>query len=478
MSLIKNSAHAAGAAVLLAGSRFAITSILARKLAPEMFGHFVYVQWSIELIILIFSLGHTGAASRFIAEHRGANDRVDGFLMRWRPWAIGLPSVAGVCAVVVLFISGLRLDLGAWVMLAVWSSAGGFWAMQTAALTGFQRFDLILQSNLLGAAIPILGAAILPVESNLGLLFGIMALGSAVAASRGLMQTWAIRQKSTTKISVRDWGLLRRYAINTWIISLIGALLWTRGELPVVRQFLGDTGVARYAAASTLFAGAMQGVSLGIAAVIPSLTQLWGANRSNDTLNMAKNIAEAQLILAGLAACTLEFFGSSLIRVAFGQAYVNQSFELSILSFGLISAALNSQNHLLQLATDGRFIRNLSVFGLGLLILLAYGFIPTFGVRGAVVARVATMLILSGISLICFRRKWGRETLPLSNFWRVFAILLVVLIVKANFEFASLVNGLLFAITSIALIFCVRDKANGSKILLLLSYLPRFRTVK
>ena len=90
--------------------------------------------------------------------------------------------------------------------------------------------------------------------------------------------------------------------LNIWITALLWALVWSRGELPIVRAFLGDSGVAHYSAALTLLGGAIAGVSLGIGGVAPQLTRLWGEGKHAEALATARRVMDIQVLLCGGAA--------------------------------------------------------------------------------------------------------------------------------------------------------------------------------
>ncbi|WP_306581080.1 hypothetical protein, partial [Dokdonella sp.] len=134
MSLIRQTAWAASAAVVLAGSRFVFTAIIARQMSPAVFGQFVYGQWLADLSFLVCSLGATGVIGRYLAEYR-SDSRVGSMIVRkWIPYAAGLPFMAGLVSLVGAWISNLSLSTFGATMLMVWAVANGVWAMQTAAL--------------------------------------------------------------------------------------------------------------------------------------------------------------------------------------------------------------------------------------------------------------------------------------------------------------------------------------------------------
>jgi O-antigen/teichoic acid export membrane protein len=468
MSLLKRSALSAAAGIILTSSRFALAAVLARRLTSTGFGQFVYTQWLIDIIILICSLGITGAASRYVAEYQSDSRRLVSFLTQWRRWAGCLPVLSACSIIVVTVISGTDFNIVSLIFLALWGLASGVWAMQTAALIGFQRFDLIFQANCFSAIIMLGGCIFLPLSSdNPATLFGIMAAAAGVAAARGIHQTHCVHRERSKSIERGEWSQIRHYAANTWLISIIGALLWSRGELPIVKFFMGDAGIASYAAALTLFAGAIQGVTLGVGAVTPQLTRLWGSGQKSEALRTARKVMDIQLLVCGVAATLLSCFGTELLVVAFGAKFEAQARVLAILATGLVSMALVNQSHLLQIVTDGSFSRNQSFCGLILLMALAFGMIPAWGLEGAVFSRVITMAGLALASAFAAHRRWGPSAISFANLFRVGLIVSCCAMVVAVFPLSPYERGGLMCLSLVILILSVRDESGKTEISLL-----------
>lgn len=466
MTLLRQSSLAAVAGLVLAGSRFALFTILARRLVSSDFGQFVYVQWLVDIAVLVCSLGATGAASRFVAEYRSDPAKLNTFVQKWRPWSFGLPVLAGGAVLTGAWMSGLTLDLVSAVFMALWAIASAGWAMQTAALIGFQRFDLILRANLIAASIMLTGALLLPAPaSNPAMLFAIMAAAATMAALMGQSQTVG---KKTAETSVllgeEQWRSVRRYAINVWLIALLSALVWSRGELPLVRSILGDEGVASYGAVLTLFGGAMQGVMLGVSAVAPQLTRLWGEGRQEAAVATARTVMDFQLLVCGGGALVLICLAPELMEWAFGAQYQAQGETLAILSLALVSMALSNQNHLLQIATNGRFSRNVSLAGLAALVTLAFALIPMFGVLGAALARVITMFFLALISVSAAIKRWHSLALSIRNIAGVLVVIGLCLSLTLLFPLLGTVTRLAIMLGSFVLLaFAVRDESGVPK---------------
>lgn len=424
-SLPRHALLAALAAIALTGTRFVLSAVAARKLSQADFGQFAYVVWLIDIAFLVCSLGATGAVGRYAAEFRSDVPRLAAFMHRWRRWAIGLPLLAGIAALLGAWLSRLPLDSVSCVLVSIWAVAQARWALQTAALTGSQRFDIILLASLLAGAIMVSGIVFLPIDAyGLPLLFALMAISATVGASTGSAQVRRLGAGAVVALDPQRWRLIRTYALNIWLTALLWALVWSRGEFPIVRAFVGDEGVAAYAAAMTLFGGAVQAVMLGVSGVAPQLTRLWGEDRKQQALEIARKVMDLQLLACGVAALVLICFGPELMSLAFGDRYRTGAGALAILGIGLVSMTLSSQNHVLQIATDARFNRDTSLLGLAALMLLAFAFTPSLAVEGAALARASTMILLAAVSVFVVRRRWSGAAVSLQSLLATSAVCL------------------------------------------------------
>src|SRR5258708_30270363 len=88
MSILRHSAWSAAAAIVLAGSRFAVVAILARRLSQGAFGQYAYAQWLVDISFLFCSLGVTGAIGRFAAPYSHAPLLLSGLFWRGGPPAL------------------------------------------------------------------------------------------------------------------------------------------------------------------------------------------------------------------------------------------------------------------------------------------------------------------------------------------------------------------------------------------------------
>jgi len=263
--------------VTLSGARFGLAAILARRLSQAGYGQFAYAQWLVDLAFLICSLGVNAAATRFIAEYRSRPAALAAITKYWWPFALGIPLLAGCFVLLGAFLFEVHLSPTAMMCLSLWAFSSGVWAMQTAALSGLQRFDLIFFANVIAAFMLLVGTSLVRViDGDMSTIFLVMAAASCMASLVGISATLRLASVTPAPLNAASWRSIRTYSANMWATSLLASLVWSRGELPIVRAELGDAGVAQYAAALTIFGGVMQGTMLAVSAVAPKLTRLWG----------------------------------------------------------------------------------------------------------------------------------------------------------------------------------------------------------
>lgn len=411
LSLLRQSLTSALAAAINSAGRFILVAILARTLAPDQLGQFVYASWLVETTFLICSLGVNASASRYIAEYSHDVDRQSAFIRGWLGWAVTLPALAGLGALLGARLSGITLQPTDKWLLVAWAISAGLWSMQTGCLIGRQRYSLILGANLLWSVVVVAAALIIPRGGKpLPILFGSMSAAAIMALLVGLRETITLLRQSLGRVDLLPWKRIRTYSLNVWITGVLGALVWSRGELPVVRARLGDTGVASYTVALAVLFGAMQGIMLWVSGVAPHLTTLWGRGQQTEALALARRLSDVQLLVSGCLAVVVACNAPEILSVLFGSAYRGSAPSLVILSIGLITLCTSAHNHLLQLGTDARFNRNLSIGGAILLFILALWFTRAFDVEGAALSRALTMWSLFLITAAATWRFWGMAT--------------------------------------------------------------------
>jgi O-antigen/teichoic acid export membrane protein len=246
-----------------------------------------------------------------------------------------------------------------------------------------------------------------------------------------------------------------------WITALLWSLVWSRGEMPIVRGHLGDLGIAHYAAALTLFGGAIQAVMLAVSGLAPHLTRLWGEGRRPEAIALARDVMDVQLLACGLGSVWLACVSPELMGTAFGAAYRDQAANLVILSVGLVAMAPSAHNHLLQIATDARFSRNSTIVGLVVLLASALLLVSGFGLAGAAFARTLAMSVLAGVTLAVARSYFGSGAFSLRNLTIVWILAISSTTLALWCPDASLPFRAFMAFATSSLLFAGVHNANG-----------------
>ncbi len=403
MSLRLHAAWAAGAAILLTASRFLLLAVLARRLDSQALGLFAYAQWMVDIGFLVAAFGANGAASRYIAEFRSRPGLLHAFMRVWRLPSLLLPLAASALATLGAYLSGIELGALGYGALLAWALFAGLWAMQTAALMGLQRFDLVFLANLLAAAAMVLGAAFLPMASNdPSSAFLIMGAGCAAAFAVGVLPVHRLGTAPTGQAESLDRPSIIRYCANVWVTALLWSLVWSRGEVPLVRHYLGDAQLASYSVALSLVGGAIAGVMLGLGGIAPQVTRFLGDGLEDKAVGLCRMVGDWQLMLSGSAAAVIIWLSPEILSLAFGPGYASAAPALGLLAAGLPALSFSMHNHLLQIQTGARFNRNTTLLGLAVLSMAAVLLIPRFGIEGAALARVMALWLLAMVSAAVF----------------------------------------------------------------------------
>ncbi|MBL4782709.1 MAG: lipopolysaccharide biosynthesis protein [Porticoccaceae bacterium] len=439
MSLVRQSMWAASAGLVMTASRFIVTAILARKLSVDAFGQFVYSQWLVDIGFLVCALGATGVASRYFSEYRENPSALAAVAQRWRPLSFVLPLFGALAAVSGAGISGLTFSVDAYVLLASWCLMSGLWGMHTAALTGLQRFDLVFTANVVAAVTMLIGVWLVPFDEDGSMkVFGIMAVAAGLASCVGLRPIALVIKIKADELSPERWGSIYRYAFNIWITAIMWSLVWSRGEIPVLRNLEGDEAVGTYAVALTLYGGAVAGVMLWISGIAQQITRYLGERNEQAALTLCRFALDLQLLLIGVGALVLIWLAPELIELGFGVKYQGSAVLLGILALGLPAMALASCNHLLQIITDARYSRNTTIFGVFLLFCCSWVGVSLLGVPGAALSRSSTLLIMGAITYFVFWRRWGLGVLGGFNI----SVVILLLGVSVLFSLLPELKGL------------------------------------
>jgi O-antigen/teichoic acid export membrane protein len=463
MSLTKQSLLAASSAVVATIGRFALLAVLARKLPQSDFGQLAYIIWLVDISFLALAFGLNAAASRYLAEYHNDLEKRLAFLRHWSLAVCAISLLVLIVIVIATYQAELgvnRLTIG---LIGLWAVTNSFWAMLTAALSGYQRFDVMLKAQLLSVGITLPAVIYIPSSAlDLSVVISILAamtLTQCLFARAIILDIIAAfrQSKVTTKFNFKN---IRVYSLNMWVVGLLGALVWSRGEMPVIRGLEGDTALAFYAAALLISSGAVQAVMLWVSGVAPQLTLKLSEGNVKEAVNISRGFADIQLVVAAFLAIFINLFSNFIVTLIYGSSYLPVAKLLTILSVGLIALSASAQNHLIQITSNGNFSRNLLIAGVLILYLLSLGLVPSLGLAGAATARVVAMWAIFLATCIYGRHLWGKHSFSYKNTAIVFCAVLLSNMRHETLAF-DLLNDVLLPIASIALLFLTTDR-NGN----------------
>lgn len=414
MSLKQHAIYAAGAGLIGAGTRFLTLVLLARFFPEAQVGQFAYMLFLVDLSFLLVSFGMNGVASRYLAEYAAEPARRASFFVWWCRRSFWVPPAAGGAVLLAALASGLELSPAAAAGIAFWAMAYAGQSLLLAAFAGLQRFDQVFAVTALGAAAS-LSAVVLAAWAGLPLaglyaLMGAACIASVLLALKYFSPLWRAGQPAGARPGF--WAGIAGYSLNMWLTALLWALVWSRGELPVVRHWLGDVALAHYSVALSLMAGLMTAVMLGTSGFAVQVTRLWGEGRKPEAYTLCRRVSEWQLLVAAIGAAFVVCFNEELVRVAFGSGYADSAAILAVLVCGVPVMALAMQNHLIQIKTNGRFSRDVAVLGLIVLLVGAVTLVPHWEAQGAAIARVATMGLMGAASIAYLLMRIDASVLP------------------------------------------------------------------
>ena len=436
MSLLKSTAYASLAGLVVSGGRFALTVVLARKLTVIDFGQFAYVQWLVDTLYLCLSFGAGAMASRYLAQYATQPALLHTFQRRLSVAYLVVPLLVMAAFSAAQLWSATARSGHEVALATAWAGANSLVVMQTAALTGYQRWSGMLVQNLASVATLLAGAVWLPaVGAGCADAFAVMLAGSVVAAAVG---AYLIRGDSgamvagVSPVAVAqaagiDWRQVRNFALNTWVAALLASFVWSRGEVPVLKWLQGDAVVGRYAAALAIWGGAVQCVMLASSAIAPHIAQAWGRGDILGAARVAARVLNIQLLLACAGSLIVVLFGPQILGLVFSSDYSSAAPALRWLFFGLFALSVSGYSYLLQLTTDAAFNRNALMLAAVVLYVSAFAFIYLFGEVCAGMSRAASLFAIFSITLWQAGKTWQFDGIPIGNVVR--ALLLVLSVV-------------------------------------------------
>lgn len=403
-----------------------ITVILARRLGPESFGLFVFLQWLIDMTFMVFSVGLPGVATRFYPQSTDKNaDRLPGF-NQWFLRAGLLAALLTCCfatlAALLFSYPGSPASLLAVALLAASSS---IWALLGARAQGLFQFKRFAASSAIFVGVTLIGLLLPLVDGDLSGAMLVVAAANLAAATVCATALSGEPIERSQSLARTHSTLIRRYATNSWATSMAASLVWARGEISLVKGHLGDSAVGYYSIGLTLSALVNQGLGLFTGALWPQIARAWDNGDHEELLRFSSHVTNLLMLIAGLAAGFVICFAPYIIALLFGEMFIQSSSLVLILAVGALGLASGCAQAVLQAATNGKFGRDVTIAGGIVLFGVAWILIPHFGNEGAAVARSAIQIGVAVFTLAWLGKVLGHSSGTRQNL-RSFVFLVVL----------------------------------------------------
>lgn len=428
--LLRGGAGSVGLKVASVALGLALAIVLARILGPSDYGVYVYVY---ALVSLLAIPAQFGLPALVIRETAKAEANFQWGLMR------GLWRWAGLCALGMAFAIGIVSAAVAWMFVGNFSGVEltTFWwglvlvpllalgSLRGAALQGLRKVvrgqlpELLIRPALLVLfvlVVSVLRHGSLPPDQAMAL----HVLAAAAAFGFGAVLLWRERPLALAE-SPRPIYDARHWLMSVLPLGLIAGMwvIYTQIDVVLLGVFgtSSDVGVYRVAAQGALL------VPLGLSAVgmvtMPYFARFHALGDLVRFQQVATAGARASLLFALPIALVFFVFGSLILRLVFGSAYMSGYLPLAILSAAqLVNCGFGIIWPLLEMSGFERDAAKGMVIAAVCNTVLNAIMIPHYGMTGAAIATGTTLIIQNVVMWGLVRHRLGVDSSALGIFSR------------------------------------------------------------
>lgn len=390
--------------------------LVARILGKELYGEFGLIQTTLGMVGLFAGMGLGGTATRFVAHHATTDPdragRIIALIMSASVATVVFSSslliiVSGPIAVNLLDAPQLRSSL---ILGSVLMAATAFRGIQSGALAGLEKFDLIAKLNVLDGVVSLIAMVIL--SKILGVKGAILGLATGASLVWVIGRFLLYDELKKRHITVRyqgcwsDRNILTGYSLPSLISSLVATpILWFSMTL-LSRTEDGFSELGLYNAAYQ-WHGPMVFIPMIFMSVsIPVLVQEWekgNRERFRKVIMSVCGFTLAVTIPPSMIVAMCSSWIMNLYGQGFREGYLVLIFLVAAAPVHGISKIIGSA--LLSMNRAWWMVLGNSIWGGGFLV-FAFYYIPSEGALGlaktfliahliAVVSKIFMVLIVS-----------------------------------------------------------------------------------
>ena len=395
---------------------FAVQVLLARMLGSSSYGDYYYVLAWVMALLVAAKAGLDGVIQRFMPAYlaRREWERLAG-LISWSSWRATI-AACGIAAAVALIVSvsdgipgdaKLTFYLGCAVLPVL-----AYVYLRSAMLKSLQHVVLALLPEAVIAPM-VLSVAIgifwLMSDSQVGAAHAMLATLAGLMVS-AVLGRYLLLQRMPAELSQvsrarepKVWGASARS-----MMLITGSHMLLNNADAIMLGLLADaTSVGIYAVAAKVSVLVYFPLTIANAAVAPLIPRFHAQSDHAQLQQVLDQSMRLVTLLAVFLACVLCIGGHGLLSL-FGRDFVAGYTALIILVVGgLINAVAGPSANLLSFTGSERFVSRVMIVTLGINIILNLLFIPRWGIEGAALATVISMMTWNLVTYVVSRRRLG-----------------------------------------------------------------------
>lgn len=409
----RNTLHSgiAGASTALGGLLSVV--VVARMLGPGGAGNVALGIWIVGTLVTFCDLGLPITVARFVPdlEARALHDDAGNFARAFFPAILATTALgAAALALIWRFAPAIETYLPALpfdgVSDSVWLALAALFVLQAignyglSQLRGAQKFGEAARLASVSFLVQLGGVAVG------GYFFGPT---GALAGYGGGSLLLALHTLVHIRPGAPIDGELRRrawrFALASWGVGLIAAIVWSRTELAFLNHYRGAHEAGLYSAANTLATVATQAPLLMTGGLLALFSQLFAVG---DKAGLKRAFASAVRFMSFLifpACFGMAAIAPALVPALFGAGFAEASEAAAVLVAAQAFGAVSTVSSALLFATERNyFLVRTGVAGAAAIVAAGMFVIPGYGLMGAVVARSLIQFAIVAASFVYLHR--------------------------------------------------------------------------
>lgn len=393
---------------------FLITFIITKQFGEGVFGNFSLTFTILQASTMIFALGLPNALINYLGLHK-IDDHFSQFLLRKGLKIILLTAIIpsifylmlkNVIAIDIFKNKHLISYLVVVACLLPISIIQEFFLNFFIATKNFLKFNIFMFviPNVVFLAL-LLMFPITKENGYLTLLFYAFAILCTV-----VVETFFVFKKHT-KVAIEKLSSkqILQFSSPMMLSSLMLFLLnWT--DIFMLGSMVSEKEVGIYNLAYKLASLAMLVIISMNVVLAPKIAQLYKTNNSKELHSVITKSTRLVIFLTVPIVLVLIIFSNSILSV-FGDGFTQGKTALIIISIGvLINVLTGNVDQILNMTNNQKVLKNITIFGFLINLILNYLLIPIYGINGSAMASLITNTVFNLVCLFYIKKKLGFYT--------------------------------------------------------------------